>query len=208
MQGRFVADTPCLVEKQGISRFVSCFLSGGFDRILLKGGKMDQVKIGKFLKELRKQKGLTQEQIAEKFNVSNRTISRWENGNNMPDLDILIEISDYYEVDLREILNGERKSEDMDKEMKETVLQAVDYSNTEAERYNKRVRICNGIAMFFVLSYTVMKDTSLYDVPAVMIGLEIVQGLAIGMLFAGLLYSSRYGAKIRAFKHRLMKKQG
>ncbi len=51
---------------------------------------MNQVKIGKFLKELRKQKGLTQEQIAEKFHVSNRTISRWENGNNMPDLDVLM----------------------------------------------------------------------------------------------------------------------
>ena len=79
---------------------------------------MDQKKIGGFLKELRKEKGVTQEQLAEQFNVSNRTISRWENGNNMPDLDILIEISDYYEVDLREILNGERKSENMDKKMK------------------------------------------------------------------------------------------
>ena len=68
---------------------------------------MNQQKIGVFLKVLRKQKGLTQEQIAEKFNVSNRTVSRWENGNNMPDLDILIEISDYYEVDLRELLDGE-----------------------------------------------------------------------------------------------------
>ena len=108
---------------------------------------MNQEKIGGFLKELRKQKGLTQQQIAEKFNVSNRTISRWENGNNMPDLDILIEISDYYEVDLREILNGERKSDNMDKEIKETVLQAVDNTKTETERYNKRVRICNGIAL-------------------------------------------------------------
>ena len=121
---------------------------------------MNQEKIGKFLKELRKQKGLTQEQIAEKFNVSNRTISRWENGNNMPDLDILIEISDYYEVDLREILNGERKSENMDKEMKETVLRAVDYTNTEVERYNKRVQICNGIAMLLVLAYTCLLYTS------------------------------------------------
>ena len=51
---------------------------------------MNQEKIGKFLKELRKKKGLTQEQIAEKFHVSNRTISRWENGNNMPDLDVLM----------------------------------------------------------------------------------------------------------------------
>ena len=51
---------------------------------------MNQEKVGKFLKELRKQKGLTQEQIAEIFHVSNRTISRWENGNNMPDLDVLM----------------------------------------------------------------------------------------------------------------------
>ncbi|MEH2933419.1 helix-turn-helix transcriptional regulator [Acutalibacter sp. JLR.KK004] len=164
--------------------------------------------MGKFLKELRKQKGLTQEQIAEKFNVSNRTISRWENGHNMPDLDILIELSDYYEVDLREILNGERKSGDMDKEMKETLLQAADYTNTEAERYNKRVRICNGIALFLILVYIIIKDTSLYDNPTVMTGLDIVQGFAVGMLFVGLLYSSRYGARIRAFKHRLIKRQG
>ncbi len=169
---------------------------------------MNQEKIGKFLKELRKQKGLTQEQIAEKFNVSNRTISRWENGNNMPDLDILIEISDYYEVDLREILNGERKSENMDKEMKETVLRAADYTNTEAERYHKRVQICNGIAMLLVFAYTIIKGTSLYDNSAIMVGLDIVQGFAVGMLFVGLLYSSRYGARIRAFKERRMKRHG
>ena len=72
---------------------------------------MDQKKIGVFLKELRKEKELTQEQLAEIVQVSNRTVSRWENGNNMPDLDILIELSDFYEVELREILDGERKSE-------------------------------------------------------------------------------------------------
>ena len=168
---------------------------------------MDQKKIGGFLKELRKEKGVTQEQLAEQFNVSNRTISRWENGNNMPDLDILIEISDYYEVDLREILNGERKSENMDKEMKETVLQAVDYTNTEAERYNKRVRLCNAIAMGLFLLYTIIKDTVVYaDYSVVKAVIHILQGLAIGMLLAGLIMSSRYGAKVRAFKQRLFQK--
>ena len=88
---------------------------------------MNQQKIGEFLKELRKQKGLTQEQFAEIVNVSNRTVSRWENGNNLPDLDILIEISDYYEIDLRELLNGEKKGEKMYKEVEETVLKAVAY---------------------------------------------------------------------------------
>ncbi len=169
---------------------------------------MNKEKIGKFLREIRKQKGLTQEQIAEKFNVSNRTISRWENGYNMPDLDILIEISDYYEVDLREVLNGERKSENMDKEIQDTVLQAVNYTNTEAERYNKRVRICNGTAMLLILAYTLLKDTSLYDNSKIAVGLDIVQGFAVGMLMVGLLYSSYYGKKIRAFNKRMIKRQG
>ena len=86
---------------------------------------MNQAKIGKFLAELRKENGMTQEQLAEKLNVARRTISRWETGNNMPDIDILIELSDLYAVDLREILNGERKSEKMKNEIKETVLESV-----------------------------------------------------------------------------------
>lgn len=170
---------------------------------------MNQQKIGRFLKELRKQKGITQEQLAEQFSVSNRTISRWENGNNMPDLDILIEISDYYEVDLREILNGERKSENMNKEMKETILQAVDYTNTEAEKYNKRVRLCNAIAMAFILLYIIIRDMTIYaNYPVVRAGADIAEGLGVGMLLAGLIVSSRYGAKVREFKQRIFRKNG
>ena len=87
---------------------------------------MNQIKIGEFLKELRKEKGLTQEQLAEQFNVSRRSVSRWETGNNMPDLDTLIEMADYYEIDLRELLDGERKSEKMNEELKETVLKVAE----------------------------------------------------------------------------------
>ena len=100
---------------------------------------MNQIKIGEFLKELRKEKGLTQEQLAEKLNVSRRTVSRWETGNNLPDLDVLIEMADYYEVDLRELLDGERKSEEMNKEMEETVLKVADYSNEEKNRLMKNL---------------------------------------------------------------------
>lgn len=49
---------------------------------------MDQKKIGAFMKELRKEKGITQEALAEILYVSGRTVSRWETGSNMPDLDI------------------------------------------------------------------------------------------------------------------------
>ena len=55
---------------------------------------MDQKKIGGFLKELRNEKNVTQEQLAEVLNVSGRTVSRWETGNNMPDISILVDIAD------------------------------------------------------------------------------------------------------------------
>lgn len=71
---------------------------------------MDTIKIGNFLRELRKEKNLTQEQLADVFNVSARTVSRWETGSNMPDISILVEIADYYDLDVREILNGERSN--------------------------------------------------------------------------------------------------
>ena len=62
---------------------------------------MDQKKIGLFLKELRKEKELTQSQLAEHLNVSDRTVSRWETGTNLPDLSVLVELADFYDVDIR-----------------------------------------------------------------------------------------------------------
>ena len=71
---------------------------------------MDTKKIGAFLKQCRKEKNLAQEQLAEKFGVSARTVSRWETGSNMPDLSILVELADYYDIEIKELLDGERSS--------------------------------------------------------------------------------------------------
>ena len=100
---------------------------------------MDQAKIGSFLKELRKGKNLTQEQLAEKFNVASRTVSRWENGNNMPDLSILVELADFYDIDIRELIDGERKSENMTEEMKDTLVKVADYSESEKENIIRKL---------------------------------------------------------------------
>ena len=99
---------------------------------------IDQIKIGGFLRELRKEKELTQEQLAEKFGVSSRSVSRWENGNTMPALGILVELADYYEVDIKEIIDGERKSEIMEKEEKETLRKVADYADAEKKLVVKR----------------------------------------------------------------------
>ena len=92
---------------------------------------MDQKKIGSFLRELRNEKNLSQEKLAEEFGVTSRSISRWENGNTMPDISIIIELADFYDVDIREIIHGERKSENMDKELKDTLVTVADYTNNE-----------------------------------------------------------------------------
>ena len=98
---------------------------------------MDQKKIGAFLKMLRKEKGMTQEQLAEQFGVSGRTVSRWETGYNMPDLSLLVELADFYDLDIREIIEGER-SEDMETEMKYTLQKVAAYSDEEKKQTKKR----------------------------------------------------------------------
>ena len=65
---------------------------------------INQVKIGEFLRELRKGKGLTQEQLAEQFSISRRSVSRWETGSNMPDVGLLIEIADFFDVEILDII--------------------------------------------------------------------------------------------------------
>ena len=115
---------------------------------------MNQIKIGEFLKELRKEKAITQEQLAERFNVSRRSVSRWETGNNLPDLDTLIEMADYYEIDLRELLDGERKSEKMNEEIKETVLKVAEYTIKEKDVKRKKLNKCfiiGGICFLLVI---------------------------------------------------------
>lgn len=102
---------------------------------------MDQEKVGAFLKELRKEKGITQEQFAEVLNVSGRTVSRWETGSNMPDISIIIDIAGYYDVSIPEIINGERKSEIMETEERKVANSMADYATSEKEQIFKEMRI-------------------------------------------------------------------
>lgn len=103
---------------------------------------MDQIKIGAFLRELRKEHDLSQEQLADRFNVSSRSVSRWENGNTMPDISIMIELADFYDIDIRDLLRGERKSEKMDENLKETLVMVADYTEAEKAKILNKVYVC------------------------------------------------------------------
>ena len=122
---------------------------------------MDQKKIGFFLKELRKEKGITQEEFAEELNVSGRTVSRWETGNNMPDISLLIEIADFFDVSIPEIINGERKSEIMNEEVKEVADKLSDYANAEKEIMLKNIRNCSIAGTIALAVYSVLELTGL-----------------------------------------------
>ena len=91
--------------------------------------KMDQIKIGKFIAALRKEKGLTQEQLGEKLGVTNKTISRWENGNYMPDVEMLTLLSKEFGASINELISGERLlAEDFKKAADNNLVAALNNS--------------------------------------------------------------------------------
>ena len=166
---------------------------------------MDQKKIGLFLKTLRKEKDMTQEQIAEVFNVSRRTVTRWETGVNMPDLDILVEIADYYDVDLRELFDGERKSEKMNEEMKETVLKAAEYGNDQKE---KMAKVTLAYFILGMVGLIINQSMQFFDLPSTFwVGFAkgATAGLALVAMVFGILYLTGTMDKVKEFKMRIIK---
>ena len=123
---------------------------------------MNQKKTGEFLKQLRKEKNMTQEQLAEKFFVSGRTVSRWETGNNMPDLGMLVELADFYDVDIREIIDGERKSENMNLETKDTLKKVAEYTTEENKRLKKKMASMMGGSALLLLFCSVLFETNAF----------------------------------------------
>lgn len=102
---------------------------------------MNQLNIGYFLKELREEKVITQEKLAEILGVSNRTVSRWENGRNMPDLSALVQLTELYGVKLSEIVAGERESKDsnMEEKDKQAIKQLVQMYRSEKYDFSQKL---------------------------------------------------------------------
>lgn len=142
---------------------------------------MNPKEIGRFLKELRNEKGITQEQLAEMLGVSGRTVSRWETGTNLPDLSILVQISEFYDVEIKEILSGKRKNGNMNEELKETLLKVADYHELEKQRAAKV-----GNHSFFIMFLTC---AMMIVVQMLMTGnLSLVIGETVILVIGGLVY--------------------
>lgn len=167
---------------------------------------MDQKKTGRFMKELRKEKGFTQEQLAEQLNVSGRTVSRWETGNNMPDLDLLIEMADFYGIELRELIDGERKSETMNEEMKETVLKVADYSNEEKSRLMRKLHYFSWIGVVTFLIFMILEASGLAANGILEDISSFCCGISFGILLTVAIYTNRNIHKFQVFKRRILQR--
>lgn len=157
---------------------------------------MEQQKVGSFLKELRKEKNLTQEQLAEQFNVSVRTVSRWETAVNMPDIVLLVELAAFYDVSIPEIIDGERKSEQMkDEKMKDEIKEAAiklsDYSESMNQDTMKSIVCFMVIAFIGMAAYVLVQELGLDTPDSIYEGIAFAGlGLGFGFLIVMIVYFS------------------
>lgn len=101
---------------------------------------MDQERIGKFISECRKAKKITQSELAEQLGVSNRSVSNWENGKNMPDLSLFKPLCEILNITINELLSGEKIDKDNYKEkLEENIINTIDYSNKQLEKTTKLI---------------------------------------------------------------------
>jgi len=113
---------------------------------------MNQVKIGSFIKQKRIEKGMTQQQLAEIMNVSQKTVSRWETGYNMPDISLLSSLSAELGVSVSALLAGEEKT--IEEEAK--IYNALNYGLNEKKRFTDRIRKALSIAL--IISLIILVD--------------------------------------------------
>lgn len=116
---------------------------------------MNQEKIGRFIAQCRKEKNLTQMQLAEKLNVSDKTVSKWETGKGMPDSSIMIELCNELNINVNELLSGEKLNEtDYKEKASENIVNIVKESDRNKRNKNIVVRILVIILAIFIIYIT------------------------------------------------------
>ena len=112
---------------------------------------MDLVKIGRFIAECRKEKGLTQSQLAEMLNITDKAVSKWETGKGLPDVSIMIELCDILGINVNELLSGERLSEENYREKaNENIVSMIKVADENRKTKNKN----NSIIYYYNINFS------------------------------------------------------
>ena len=101
---------------------------------------MDQEKIGKFIASCRRKKNITQQELAEKLGVSDRTIGNWENGRNMPDLSLFKPLCNELDITLNDLMSGEKvKEKEYQEKLEENIINTINYTNKKIKNHNNLI---------------------------------------------------------------------
>ena len=104
---------------------------------------MDQVKIGKFISQMRKEKGLTQKQLGEELLISDKTVSKWETGKGMPEVSLMLPLCEKLGINVNELLTGERiPDEDYKKKAEENIMNIMREKEESIRKITISVIVC------------------------------------------------------------------
>lgn len=114
---------------------------------------MDNKKFGDFIKKLRKEKQLTQKELGEKLNITDKAISKWERGLSFPDIAVLKDLAEFFEIDISELLNGERgKKQEID--IEKAIQEAIEnYKNIEEKKKEKVQKVKKRIGVISIIIF-------------------------------------------------------
>ena len=118
---------------------------------------MNQEKIGKFIAKCRKDKNMTQSELAEKLGVTDKSIGNWENGRNMPDLSLFKPLCDELSITINDLLSGEKISKDKYQEkFEENIVNTIDYSTKRINKYGNVIGLLLVIFGLFISMSAIM----------------------------------------------------
>ncbi|MBR1391585.1 MAG: helix-turn-helix transcriptional regulator [Lachnospiraceae bacterium] len=170
---------------------------------------MDTEKIGHFIAQTRKDCGMTQRELAEKLNISDKAVSKWERGVSLPDISVMVSLCEELRININELLSGERLSKDSyDRKAEENMMNLMEENKTQREKlwWNVIGTLIGLLAVFAMIGYTVIVSAGfnnfylyeLIDIPSLLMDLI---ALAIILGAAGLMKDFFRGFQI-AFKGR------
>ena len=150
---------------------------------------MDQIKIGKFIAECRKKENLTQMQLAEKLNITDRAVSKWETGKAMPDSSIMLELCDTLKITVNDLLNGEVVMMDnYNKKLENNLLEMVKQKEEADMRLLKLEIVMGIIAVLPLIAAIVIVNIVPME--------EWKGGLLVGLCLLPLLIATPFALKI------------
>lgn len=157
---------------------------------------MDSKSCGNFIYELRKEKKLTQKELAEKLNVSDKAISRWETGKGFPDVNSLMGLSELFSVTVNELLAGKRiETENLNEIVEENVIRVIESKEKAVKKKKAQMIICSVLFLVLLLPPAVPTFVYIYDIILSNISFENITEFIGFLTVSAIIFAAGFAVK-------------